>query len=294
MSTTVKEKFDNRTGNANAQWRRGYQRVFYVDFDSPFYGPKTVIAALPVAIGQKYALTDITGSIIEKDDGAFVQSIDVRVSSEDGCQWEATVTYGPYDANQQPQNPIDWPLQITHSFAKFESIANEDIDGNAILNSADDYFDPPVTRDDSRPVMRIARNEATFDPATAYQFKDAVNKATFFGADPGTVKCADISADLIFNPDIGWYYSVSYEFEYNPDGWEKQILDQGLKYLDSTGSKVPVTEKGIPATSPVLLDGNGAQLAAGADPVFLKFKVYPEEDFDSLNLDPKGQPGQPE
>lgn len=290
----VAEKRENRSGSTNAQWRRSYQRCFIVDVDSPFYGPKSVIASLPVAIGQKYLILDDTGAVVERDDGSFVQTIDVRVSSEDGCQWEATVTYGPFDANQQPQNPIDWPLKITHGFAKFENVVEEDIDGNAILNSAEDYFDPPVTRDDSRPVMRIARNEKTFDPAISYQFKDAVNKNSFFGADPGTVKCADIAADLVFNPDIGWFYSVSYDFEYNPDGWEKRILDQGMKYLDASGNKSPVTEAGKPASSPVLLDGDGGILPVGADPVFLTYKVYPEEDFDILNLDPKGQPGQPE
>jgi hypothetical protein len=261
--------------------------------DDPYTGAKSVVNSLPVAIGQKYSLADGLGATVESDPGAFVQGIEVRATEEDGCQWECSATYGAYDATQLPSNPVDWPLRISHSFAKFESVADEDTDGNAILNSAGDYFDPPVTRDDSRPILRIQRNEKEFDPDTAFKYKDAVNKDPFFGADPGTVKCADIQAELSFNNDVGWFYACTYEFEYNPDGWEKQILDMGLKYLDATDTLVPVMEKGIPATSPVLLDGGGGILASGDDPVFLKFKVYPEVDFAPLNLDPKGQPGQP-
>jgi hypothetical protein len=163
-------------------------------------------------------------------------------------------------------------------------VVEEDKDGKAVVNSANDYFDPPITKDQSRPVLTLTRNEQTFNPDLAAQFKDHTNSGGFFGWDVGQVKCSNIVPNEEYHPEIGVYYSVSYEFQFEPKGWKRKVLDQGLRKLTS-GKQDNILIKGLPVQSPALLDGHGQPNDPAADPVFLEFTVYDEVDFGSLNLE---------
>lgn len=285
----------SRSGGVDREWKRSYRRTFVVEVDSPYDGAVTVIGSLPVQLGNYYLVVDGLGAAVEHDFGSFVCDVQARQVSRDGLKWEAEVSYQPYNPLFFPKNPLDHPPKISWGGSKFEKAIDQDINGDAILNSAGDYFDPPVTVDDSRITLRIQRNEARYDPAIAAQFKDAINSDTFYGQQPGTWKSALPTADLQFNVDSGtadgFYYEVTYEFEFRPEGWKREILDQGLKVITG-GVQVPASEGGKDVTSPILLDGTGVALAVDADPVFLSFDVYNEIAFSQLNLDPAGAPGQ--
>lgn len=297
----VAEVFEGRTSRIDRQWQRSFTRTWRVETDSPYDGAQTAREAVPVAIGNYYLVLDAGGATVEKDLQSFALEIAAAVESaaDDGCSWLVTVNYGPYDAQTFGPNPIDHPLKISFGFAKYEKVVDKtvpDEDGNteAIVNSAGDYFDPPPVKDDSRPLIKITRNEPTYDPLRAKEWKDAINQDAWNGFDPGTVKCGEIAAELAWSQECQFYYIVNYEFEIEPDGWALEVLDQGLRSYDtSTEKQVAIAdEKGEPVTSPVLLDGDGQQLAGGADPVFLTFDVYNKRDFVDLKLDFQGAPGQ--
>jgi hypothetical protein len=296
--TSVREVFDRRSSKQNAQWQRTYTRVWEVETDSPYIGPGTARAAIPVSLGNHYKVLAADGTtVVEEDTGSFATEIEATASShaDDGCTFEVTVQYTPYDPTQWPQNPINYPIRVGWGFAKFETVVEEDKDGNKVTNSAGDYFDPPITMDDTRPLLKVTRNEATYNPAMAKTWKDTINSLTWNGFDPYTVKVGEITGDLQYNPECGFYFEVTYEFEIEVKGWRKLILDQGLRALDSgTGKQYAILdEKGEEITSPVLLDGSGNKLANGASPVYLSFKVYTEADFTPLNITLAGAPGQP-
>jgi hypothetical protein len=173
------------------------------------------------------------------------------------------------------------------SFGQFETVPYQDKDGSPVVNSAGDPFDPPLMRDDSRPILTYKRNQALFIPSMAQQYRDAVNSDSLLGADPKTVKIADVQCEMALDPIIGVYNRVSWEFHFAslPNGWKFSVLDQGCKQLNSDSSSQEVINFfGTPTNSPVLLDGNGSPLPPGEDPVFLTFEGYDELSFAALNI----------
>jgi hypothetical protein len=146
-------------------------------------------------------------------------------------------------------------------------------------------------------LLNIVRNEATFSPTLAQTWKGTVNDAVFsiagddFAA--GTVKIADITSELSYNPECGWYWPVNYQFEIDPDGWKAKLLDQGMRTLVSSKKVTMVDDAGKEVSTPELLDGAGAKLAVAATPVVLEFDVLPESDFSILDFDFTDAPGYP-
>jgi hypothetical protein len=292
--TACNEILGARSSGIDAQWRRTYRRAWRVETDSPFTGSYEARTSIPVFPGNYYVQTDGAGTVTEFDTFSFASKIEASIDPEcdDDCAWIVTVDYGPYDPTTFPENPLQHPLKISFGSGRFERVVDQDINGNAVSNSAGDYFDPPPTIDDSRPTIRVVRNEQTYNPQYAISWKDTVNTDTFFGFGPGQVKLAQPLGELEYSPVIGFYVVVTYEFEINPAGWKKEILDQGLRKLGGGGQVACVDENGQPVTSPVLLDGAGGQLATGGDPAFMEFEVYQKAAFSGLALDPSAAPGQ--
>lgn len=298
---SITEQGPARGGTVERNWVRTYTRTFQVLTDDRYDSTLTIRAALPVDIGDVYRTyeseTGLPDSPLrEEDTGSFCSRIAIRCISDDFLQWEAVCDYSPFDSNQTPANPIDWPIRISWGNATYQLAADRDRNGDPILNTAGLRFEPPLVVDGNRPILRIVRNEPFFDPAIAAQFSDAVNEFAFFGEDPKTWKCKPILAELEFNRDCGtadgYYYVVTYEFEYNRETWVQHVLEQGLRELDSSGNRVPITENGLPVTEPVPLDADGHKLAASGTPIYTDWEVYPLVDFALLNLDPAGAPGQ--
>jgi hypothetical protein len=269
-----------RRGTQGADWKRTYTRVWQVITDSFNDGPRTVREALSVGLGMPYATPN------ESDNGAFVQSLSAECVSDDGLQWEVTVEYGPYQPLDRPQNPLDEQPTIAFSWAQFERPCDFDVGGLAILNSAGDSYDPPVMVDDPRPILQLVRNEASFDPALVHQYRNKVNSTSFFGADPGTVKVANITGHRVKHPDLGYYWEVSYEFA-NNDTWHVFVLEQGMRQLvPGTSTKKTILDTaGTKVTSPWPLAANGTALPVGSTPIFREWIVYGEVDFSVFGFD---------
>lgn len=279
----VREPFA-RSGSINAQWQREYERAFTVETDDADDGPVTVGAAIPVKIGDTYRSRN------DSDPGSYCQSIRVSCDTEGGKFWTATAQYGPRDIlSQEPRDPTERPIKVSWSFSRFERPVVLDQDGKPVLNSAGDPFDPPLTVPDSWPLLTIVRNERTFDSLLAYNFNEAVNLDPFWGVDPGIVKVLDINGELAKDQDIGWYYVVTYQFEFNPDGWQPSVPDLGYRELDASGKPTDITVDGTPVGKPVRLNGKGKYLdkADTTGPTkYLDFRVFKEREFAGLNLDP--------
>jgi hypothetical protein len=310
MAITLVDEIRNaRKGGVDAQWRRTYTRAWRVVSDTPDFGAFGARLAVPVQFGDRYQiLASGGGDPVETDNFAFALGITAENSeAEDGCSWVVTVQYGPYDPTEFPENPLNHPIKVSWGGNKFEKAVEEtapDENGETtpILNSAGCYFDPPITIDDTRPTCHVVRNEQTYNPVYALNYKDVVNSDDWNGFPPGTVKLALPTAELEFSAVCGYYFIVNYEFEINPEGWDLQILDQGtMELVDVPADDEGPDEQGVAnikdkngdnVSQPVLLDGNGNQLPSGDDPVYLTFKGYGQIAFASLNLTFAGAPGQ--
>ena len=293
----VKEVFtQGREAKTGSDWKREYKRVFQVTTISPTVGAATVRNSIGVSIGNPYDTTDGVGTVAdewtERDPGSYVNSIMAAQSGGDdgdGMNWFVTVSYGGYDPTVFPENPLHRPVTVDWDFAQFQRTVDEDETGTPVVNSAGDYFDPPVETDDSRPVLTLVRNEARFDPMLAMNYKDSTNSDLWFGIfPPRTAKCVNIKPKHILDPNIGWYWEVTYEFSFNfIDTWIRKILNQGMRQLSLDQTKYEhIMQKGGPITSPVPLDENGRELPAGTAPYFLEFHILKEQAFADFNFPP--------
>ena len=119
-----------------------------------------------------------------------------------------------------------------------------------------------------------------------------MNSDTFLGFLPNTARCKDISAQRIYSPDYGYYWRVSYEFEFRigyarsdgtTTGWTTQILNAGLRQLDGSGNPAQVSINGALITSPVPLTQLG-EYVPFSQLIYLNFIQYPALPFAFLNI----------
>ena len=296
------------SGEFSRNWQRRYTQTFRVITDNRTDGPVVVSKAVDPNTGRRIPQIGdyYQTSAVEVDRYSFVEKVDpkieklIRNANFSGISWIVTVNYGPYDATEFSENPVDWPLIVWWGAHKYERVIDRDINAAAIVNSADEPFATPVLRDDSRPILYVSRNEpvATFNPYLADDMRDTINNADWVhGTGPRKitfpqyfVKFSDRSLDKpTKNPVDGtYYYPCTYAFELDRDKWKKRILDVGYSFLD--GSTPPTQQRitgkdGQDLGEPQKLDGSGHRLAATAAPVFLEFDVYEETDFGLFNID---------
>lgn len=289
---SVGEKLDgSRSGNINRLWQRHYVRTFVVETDSPKVGAIQVRDApgLP-SLGAFYTNglpTDDPN--YEADHGSFLESGEAVLDSDGaGMQWTVTLNYGPYVPFDQ--DPSLWPIKVSFGGERTEKVIYFDKGGGAIVNSAGDPFDPPITIDDSRSTMTVTRNElvSVFDLTLAEMYRDKINIADWNGFEALTVKCGIISTSepqYDSNARV-YYYTVTYPFMIDRKGWIKKILDAGCNELDPTsGLPTPIMNKGQQVSDPVPLDGSGHRNPPAADPVTIEVDAYEEVDFSGLNID---------
>lgn len=267
---------------------RNYTRLFRVVTNSRLDDGVQLLALvggdLP-ARGDFYTST-LSGNI---DTGAWVKKIDPQQDRENPKIWEVRVEYGP--GEPPAQNPLDRPAKYSWGKAKFTKPAIKDRDGNAVMNSAKVYYDPPAEMDDSRRTLTIVRNEASYDAARSLDYEDAVNAAAFMGFARNCVKVEGITATSESENGFN-YWTVTYEFHMRRDTWTLSLLDQG-RHERIAGKLVPIKDRmegGGKAdtfvTDPVPLDGAGRELAnpTPANAKYNDHDVYQERSFSVFNF----------
>ena len=232
--------------------------------------------------------------------GHYCRSVKVRQASGAPRQWTIDAEYSsaPTKDGDNEENPLLRPAKITWRTNQYRQAIDKDITGKAILNSAGDYFDPPVEVDRSRWTASVSKNVATV-PSYLLDYADAINNNSFsisgLSVEQYTAKVQDISISELKIEGEVLYYEFSYSLEFRREKWQPfSILDQGLREKTET-TEAGQTVKGLrqimdkgkpprPVSSPVLLDGAGKVLA---DPTpqrakFIDFTVYYARSFSVL------------
>jgi hypothetical protein len=298
------EIWDPRDAGVHGRFVRDYQRSFKYQTDAATDSQLQILLyPLTPRLFTPYAGQD--GFV---DLGAICYQVDAAQDEDDPFFWKATAHYSsdlshiaemadkgstnPLSGNsiggrgaQGFENPLLRPPKIKWGQAKFQKAVTQDTNGDPIVNSALERFDPPVEIDDSRPTLEITRNEPTYQQALAMKYRDAVNSDPFFGFGIGTVKVDSITADFRWENGYG-YWEVSYVFHIRPEKWNPtEILDCGFYHLDAAGKPAAIRDAvGSNLSAPVLLDGKGQQLQPGAKPVFIPFDFYEIQPFADLHL----------
>lgn len=200
-------------------------------------------------------------------------------------------------------DPLARPATIETDFIAYQKPLVYDKDGNAVLNSAKDPFDPPAQIEDSRIILKFTRFEASLDVARSLAYRNAVNTDSFWGFSAGEVMCMYIKQTRHFENAIE-YWQTSYEFHVkengslNSDGtdtpylgWDIVIPDMGYNEVGANGKRYMIHEDNStrPVSVPVRLNGAGLQLrppnAPSSKTWFLIFRPnYRYLSFSALNL----------
>lgn len=285
------------SGGIDDQYRKTSTRVYQVQAtpDTDEFG---VIASLGIAIFSLHpsytrAICTAIDAELASDTLAFFSDPTNPANPDNGAAvlvWNLTVRYGPWNPLEHTDtgDPVDQPPEVSIEGVTFEKAVDMDINGVPVLNSAGDYFDPPVTKDEARVVIRITKNFASFTGADVLAYSNKTNGDVFYGYPIHSLKVAPPRAQQLFSQFTGSTYTrVEFQLEFNPDGWKKKVINLGLRQLGSVGGSealVPILFGGVPATAPALLDEDGHALAPPVtkdNVLVLEFDIYEELDFTS-------------
>lgn len=280
MAITYKGEIPAGRQGRNSLGIRTYQRQFRLVTDSRSDGP--------YAIGSHASLPRI-GSVHPEDASAWCRELTVD-NDEPYVGWTVTANYS--SERELSETPTSDPAVITWDSEQFQKPLIQDKDGDAVVNSAGDFFDPPAMMDDSRRVVTVQKN-LTAVPAWILDYQDAVNSDSF-SVDGvtiaiGTAKMQRVSvgAEDIRNGIA--FRQVTFTMHLQRDGWDMQILDAGFRRIDPGDSTKRIAislDDGTEPATPALLDGSGGLLSnpTPANAVFKTFSVYKTRTFSSLPL----------
>lgn len=197
--------------------------------------------------------------------------------------WKVTTDYGPWDPLQHSVtgNPVDQPIDFSFQWQIFEQPV--DVAWNPatsafvpVVNSAGDPFDPGVTREQLKGVMRVAWNSLVFNPSTSFANGNLINEDVWNGFPQYTIKFTPPAMpQRLYSQFLGQnYYRLEGEFAFNPNdnGWNAMPIDRGFRALN--GSSVPYKifdVNGQPISQPALLNGSGGVLPFASLSSFVQF-----------------------
>jgi hypothetical protein len=197
--------------------------------------------------------------------------------------------------NAKEIHPLSRPADISWGGAEITEVRRYDVDGNALCNSAGQFFEDLPEFFIRGGEVRITQNEAANPATKCVTYSYTTNDGTWYGVAAGNALIGKIEADKVTETYDGneiTYWRVSYPIAFRRDGWGFKTYDIGYKYLDDNDELICDFDKnGTPTPTPVKLDGNGGRLSdQTANAVewpttpATGFKVYEESDFASLSI----------
>lgn len=229
-------------------------------------------------------------------------------------QWIFRATYSTeFDIRE---NPLDDPAETEWSTDSYQTIAERDIAGDSIVNSAGDPFDPPGEKDDSRWTSITRKNVLPGVPDWMFAYQDAVNEDEYTidgitivagwaklsaihlskTQERNGIQYRVVTATINYraeNEDLGSSDYGSGSGDDAIDPWHLSLLDAGFREIaggsasgspGSAGGSLLVNIKdseGVDVTAPVPLDGAGFAIdePTPQNAIFLQSQIYHEKLF---------------
>lgn len=280
--TAITETWRGESWSDETDGSREYERVFTLYSNDPLESAVAV---------RTYTGLPLPGEPYPDDAAAYVTNRSARRPDNSRLIWEVTVSYA--FQVEEPEDPLNMAAVIRWSSGLYERAVYKDRNGDAICNSAGDFFDPPSMAEFPVFTVNVQKN-LTAVPTAILSYIGAVNSAEF------TVDGVSIPANKarIVGLEVGekkveqdvQFRTVTFSMEVRDEEWKHERLDEGLRIKDAGVLKDILVEdedgNKERASSPLPLDGAGARLS---DPTpttvkFREFDIYPQLDFNSLPL----------
>lgn len=230
---------------------RKYRRSFnvFASTSRVTLGEVTAATGIP-QIGDAYPSDSLAVCIKVKPYSSASNRQYFRVDCEYDTSWIV---------NAITDNPLNQLPEVSWSGPTYERGVFRDNYGVVVKNSAGFPFDPPMVVDESRELLRIVRNEATFNEAYAKLWRKKLNQNTFAGYDPLSVRINTIEATRNLSNGI-LYWQVTYELEFRefPDAFVMYPYDLGYMGPDYVQFVNPKT--GQPFQNAVPMNGRGVPI----------------------------------
>lgn len=223
--------------------------------------------------------------------------------------WRVTQTFTtrPHSRCQDEsiEDPLLEPQKVSGSFVKYTKEVTHDRNDVPIMSSSKEFFrGPQVEFDHNRPTVRVGQNVASLGLATFSQMIDKVNDAALWGLPVRTIKLSNVTWERKYYGLCNVYYTRVFDFDINFDTFDREIVDEGTKWLDGDivgeeGATAYQKATGMVKTNPVhfarakdrrgenmrvLLDGNGEPLGDDVDPVKIDVEYYGEANLLLLGI----------
>lgn len=236
----------------------------------------------------------------------FVRNVDARPLTRNCSKyWTVIVTYEGLNIGSQTDPVNELPLERWAS-RQNEELADHDVDGKPILNTAGQPYDPPLTRPRSTWLMIFECNILNLNTAYWSGYLDHISSATFKGFPKYTCMLRSVEATPRVRGTFR-YFRLTLQFEFksnrlkNPatGEWEewghvKKVLNAGYYLIEATGphgadhkKREVIGADGHPSRQPVPISADGQSvvdaLANPADVVFNTHRVVEEVDFNTLS-----------
>jgi len=209
---------------------------------------------------------------------------------------------------------------VSFDTATYEIVVWKAKDGNgkevAVVNSAGDYFENPLTEIETRLIIRIEKSYSysSMSTTTLMSYMNSVNSSPIRIASTPIHKRGGWMRNIKFSVRLqsktSKYWRVTFEIEVRPPGktYDRKVLDAGYYYLEAAGEdedgKNIITRNGSKykrvkantynsdtgevdtMSSVVLLDGNGGLLkdTTPGNEKYLTFRTKTEKSWRSLGL----------
>jgi hypothetical protein len=271
-------KFDDQT-------RR---RQWWVLTDSRFYNESAVLqeGILAGSFPVPYVSTF-------PDEPAYLcKRLTGKQEKQSPLHWIVTAMWDtkPWDDTDE-ESPLDREAKIEWSTIKYQKAIEKDRDGDAILNSAGDYFDPPPLKDVSRWTATVTKNVWPL-PSGIISWRDKTNNADWsidgLSIAKNVAKVMQIRVSPKQREGDELFRQLSYTVEFDDvDMWQGKYLNQGYYFIDPEDGERKRIQVGTPpkdCVSPQLLDTNGDVIddPQPSNATFEEYDVEDEMDFSVL------------
>lgn len=135
------------------------------------------------------------------------------------------------DPGVPPDDPLAQPPKISGKSVKYTTEATHDRYGRPINTSSHEQIRGAQNEwDDNRRSVTIQQNVAEL--GLADYFVNMLNSEVLWGNPPRTVKLSDFNWNKQWVGTVSYYYSRTLEFDIDPKGFDRSILDEGTKVLN--------------------------------------------------------------
>jgi hypothetical protein len=294
--TLFVEIHEGRQASVDSKFQRTYTRVFLVGTDSGNFGP---------AYAGSHPSLPIIFSRHPEDIAAFCVRLSPVQDSQDPTLWRVTAEYSynpdltmgggtgvpAIDGQQQgvspasrDSRPLFRPNDYSIATSTYPMAVCKDtvVANKAIVNKAGDPFLPPLEMQRAEATITVGLNSLNAPSGAWLGSVGCVNSNTMvigaYVANPGQAKLNSISAQFLYENGIN-YWRWTLVFGYRTT-WAAEVLNQGLR--EKRGANLyPIYDvaTGYKIDQPVLLTEDGEEAAAGADPIYCTFNIYPRVTF---------------